>query len=262
MEKIIMRLQNVFGYYPFSVISTNIFAVVFGASIAWLCFKVSPNDCLQQAINVLIAILGALVGWALGMFFAPFSENEAARFTSIGQAISVFVSGYAISKLDRFLEATMFQDKSSITIAWIRFGLLFCSMLLVMLTVFSNRSYFRADPTRKKTSLQYLDHAVHAVQSSNDIRQDNKVKILSFLEELRKELEKVPIKHTSDAEVVAKQASDLADEYSRLNPRQSVLCINASGLIKAAESLNSVVPTVTEISKRIETFVLAADTDS
>ncbi len=146
MDNFFAGLQKFFGNYPFLVIFTNIFAVAFGLAIAWLCYKVSPGEPLQQVFNTLLAILGALIGWALGMFFAPYSETEAAKFSSIGQAVSAFVSGYVISKLDRFLEKNIFQDDVYITITWVRFGLFFCPMLLVMLTVFSNRAYFRTDP--------------------------------------------------------------------------------------------------------------------
>jgi glucan phosphoethanolaminetransferase (alkaline phosphatase superfamily) len=146
VEKFLSGLEKIFGNYPFSVIFTNIFAVAFSFVIAWLCYAVSLEP-LQQVLNTLLALTGALIGWALGMFFAPYTQTEAARFSSIGQAVSAFVSGYVISKLDRFLEATMFQEQIPVTITWMRFGLIFCSMLLVMLTVFSNRAYFRPDST-------------------------------------------------------------------------------------------------------------------
>ncbi len=145
MDAFLKWLEKFFGNYPFSVIFTNIFSVVFALVIGWLCYAVSSVP-LEQVFNALLAIVGALVGWALGMFFAPYNEKEASRFSSIGQAVSAFVSGYVISKLDRFLEASMFQEHVPITITWVRFGLVFCSMLLVMLTVFTNRAYFRPDP--------------------------------------------------------------------------------------------------------------------
>ena len=151
MEKALEWLERVLGNYPFSIIFTNIFAIAFAFIIGWLCFTVSTEP-LPQVFNVLLALTGALIGWALGMFFAPFTEKEAARFSSIGQAVSAFASGYVISKLDRFLEAAMFQDNIPITITWVRLGLLFCSMLLVLLSVFSNRAYFRSMPSTKVPS--------------------------------------------------------------------------------------------------------------
>jgi len=144
------NLESVFGRYPYSVISTNVAAAFLGGTIIWLCIKVSPS-VEDQVLNALIAIMGALTGWALGMFFAPYTSDEAARFSSIGQGISVFLSGYVVSKLDRFLEATMFTTsldagttiQTPSPIAWARIGLFVCSVLLIMLTVFTNRAYFR-----------------------------------------------------------------------------------------------------------------------
>jgi uncharacterized membrane protein YeaQ/YmgE (transglycosylase-associated protein family) len=144
MEKFMKWLERVLGKYPFSVISTNIFSILFALVISWLCFQIS-SEPLEQVFNILLAITGALVGWALGMFFAPYTDAEKARFSSIGQAVSAFVSGYVISKLDRFLEASMFANDVPVTITWVRLGLVFCSMLLVLLTVFSNRAYFRPE---------------------------------------------------------------------------------------------------------------------
>jgi len=37
----------------------------------------------------------------------------------------------------------MFQEQTPVTITWVRIGLFSCSMLLVTLAVFSNRSHFR-----------------------------------------------------------------------------------------------------------------------
>jgi hypothetical protein len=145
---LVNRLEGTLGKYPFSIIFTNLFAIVFAILIAWLCLLVS-NDPADRVLNVLLAMIGALLGWAFGMFFAPYDKKERARFSSIGQAVSAFVSGYVISKLDRFLEVTMFgSDKLPITITWVRIGLLSSSLLLIMLLVFSNRSYFRRDQGR------------------------------------------------------------------------------------------------------------------
>lgn len=147
MDKFLASLQKFFGNYPFSVIFTNIFAIIFGLTIVWLCHEINPSEPLEQVYNILLALFGSLIGWALGMFFAPYTPTEAARFSSIGQAVSVFASGYLISKLDRFLEVTMFSAGTPTPITWVRFGVFFCSILLIMLTVFTNRVYFRADST-------------------------------------------------------------------------------------------------------------------
>lgn len=143
-DGVIKWLEKVFGRHPFSVIFTNLFAFAFGSLILWLCFEVD-NDHLAQKLNVLLVMIGALLGWSLGMFFAPYDTGEAERFSSIGQSISVFASGYLVSKLDRFLEATLFVNNIPYQLAWIRALLVLSSVMLSMLLVFTNRAYFRRD---------------------------------------------------------------------------------------------------------------------
>lgn len=145
-------VEQPLGRYPYSVISTNVAAAALAIAIVWLCIQVS-DSVQDQVFNGLLTIFGALIGWAFGMFFAPYTKEEASRFSSIAQGISVFVSGYVVSKLDRFLEATMFTTTvvggntvdTPTSITWVRIGLFLCAALLVMLTVFTNRAYFRPE---------------------------------------------------------------------------------------------------------------------
>lgn len=153
MEKEEEEFQKFFGEYGWTVIFTNGFAMLFLGAIIWLCIAAGHN-LSEVIVNTLVSLTGALVGWALGMFYVPYSKVEAERFAAIGKTVSAFVSGYAISKLDRFLELSMFQktvrDGQQIEIpvdaTWLRFGLLLCSLLLAFLVVFSNRAYFRSEP--------------------------------------------------------------------------------------------------------------------
>lgn len=142
-------LRRSFGDYPWTIIITNFACILFLIGIGLLCFHVSTTT-EDRVLNTLTATLGTLIGWALGIFFAPYTKDEESRFSTIGQGISVFVSGYVVSKLDRFFESTMFA-KSTVagitteipsTISWIRLALFTCSALLIMLAVFTNRAYF------------------------------------------------------------------------------------------------------------------------
>ena len=93
-----------------------------------------------------------LVGWALGMFFAPYSKKEQDSFSKIAAAISAFVSGYIVSKFDRFLESSLFGEEGPDFLSWLRAGLFFSALALAMLSVFSNRLYFGApDPNEEPT---------------------------------------------------------------------------------------------------------------
>ncbi|CAD6514103.1 hypothetical protein LMG28727_00839 [Paraburkholderia kirstenboschensis] len=108
--------------------------------------------------------------------------------------------------------------------------------------------------------LSHLNHAVQAVQTADGMKEGSKEKIVSLLEELRVALAGAPAAQLSDAELVAEQASDLAEEFSRQKPRQSALNIKASGLVEAANSLKSVVPTAIAIAKQIAASIDNPDT--
>lgn len=88
-------------------------------------------------------MLGALVGWGIGILASPFNKTESTRFISLGQAISAFVSGYLISKLDRFFEVALYSKEGMLhTDAWGRAGLFVASFLVMTLVVFMNRIYW------------------------------------------------------------------------------------------------------------------------
>jgi hypothetical protein len=79
------------------------------------------------------------------MFFVPYGTEDRSVFENIGKIVSVFVSGYALSKLDRFLEASLFDDKKPRMEAWARTGLFAATALLALLTVVTNRLYFHPE---------------------------------------------------------------------------------------------------------------------
>ena len=54
---------------------------------------------------MLFALLGAIVGFLLGVVAAPLTEQEATRFSEVGKIISTFLGGYLLSKLDPLITA-------------------------------------------------------------------------------------------------------------------------------------------------------------
>jgi hypothetical protein len=58
-------------------------------------------------INVLVLISGALIGWVVGMLMTPVTGNEQAHFPEYGKALSTFVTGYLVAKLDRLFESVV-----------------------------------------------------------------------------------------------------------------------------------------------------------
>ncbi|MEG0861003.1 MAG: hypothetical protein RSD81_20770 [Pseudomonas sp.] len=138
------RLQRHLGSNPGTVIFATLFFLVF-ASVIWeltSTLNVENPQPNGTAINRLIALLGALVGWALGILFAPFSTAEKEQFQGIAKVISAFVAGYLLSKAEAFFQITLFPKDNSIPVTnWIRVGIFAASMLLGALIVFIHRLY-------------------------------------------------------------------------------------------------------------------------
>lgn len=95
--------------------------------------------------NVLITLIGAIFGWAVAIMYTPFGDADAARLHSLSQAITVFASGYLISKFDRFLEKSLFGADSSPSYAWVPMGLAICAFLSTKVMTFEARQY-ASDP--------------------------------------------------------------------------------------------------------------------
>ncbi|MBB1634998.1 hypothetical protein [Cupriavidus sp. UME77] len=136
------RLDELFGPHWGTVAFTNLFAAVF---IFWLVRVARHIASSEQAraVNYLLMLLGALLGWGGAMLFSPYGESDKGTFDHIGKLASVFLSGYLVSKIDRFIEATSFVDKAPVTETWIRAGLFTATALLALIFVVTNRMYFR-----------------------------------------------------------------------------------------------------------------------
>lgn len=139
------RLQRHLGSNPGTVIFATLFFLVFAYVIWDLTSTLNAQNPQSSgvAINRLIALLGALVGWALGILFAPFSTAEKEQFQGIAKVISAFVAGYLLSKAEVFIQRTLFPPAPEAfpLMSWIRVGIFTASMLLGALIVFIHRLY-------------------------------------------------------------------------------------------------------------------------
>jgi ABC-type uncharacterized transport system permease subunit len=135
------RWTRKLGPHPFSLLFTGLFAVLFGSLLAYLCVILGA-DRPAVGLNLLVALLGALSGWAVGMFFSPIDERDAQRLQFVGKTVGAFISGYLLGKIDPFLVEQMKRaTESPSTINWIRVGLFGASALLGAVVVFVNRAY-------------------------------------------------------------------------------------------------------------------------
>lgn len=138
-------MDETFGPNWCTVVFTDLFAVVFIYWLIQVAQGIAPNDH-ARTVNYLLMLIGALVGWAVAMLSAPYGKTDRDVLAQVAKIASVFITGYAISKLDRFIEATSFADKTPVMNTWLRAGLFGATALLAMIFVVTNRMYFRPAP--------------------------------------------------------------------------------------------------------------------
>jgi len=136
---------------PWAVIAVNIHALLLTAGIVWVSFYAGQpaTGPVPHHLNLLVGILGCLLGWFVGTLASPYDKPEAQRFISLGQAVSLFVSGVLVSKIDRFLESALFDKDGIYRDAWERAGIFAAAFLLMALVTYVNRTYYsvtRSDP--------------------------------------------------------------------------------------------------------------------
>jgi hypothetical protein len=135
-------LQNHLGSNPGTIIFATLFFFAFAGLIWNLTGTLTSGGSANEVgLNRLIALLGALAGWAVGMLFAPFSEAEKAQFQGIAKVTSAFIAGYLLSKAEVFIKLTLFPEGPFPTMNWIRVGIFLATFLLGALTVFIHRLY-------------------------------------------------------------------------------------------------------------------------
>jgi hypothetical protein len=129
------------GRYRVAVMSANIMAVAFNSILIWACWQLGNNDSKAFTLNILLCLLGAAIGWGAGILATPIAQDDTAQFAKVGQIISALVTGYIVSKLDRFLERVLYSSDQPNTIAWERFCLFLVALLVMLIVVFINRWY-------------------------------------------------------------------------------------------------------------------------
>lgn len=76
------------------------------AGIVWGAFKAGNSP----PINILVAVTGGLIGWIVGMLMTPVTGMEQIRFPEYGTALSTFVTGYLVAKIDRLFELAVNKE--------------------------------------------------------------------------------------------------------------------------------------------------------
>ncbi|MCX7293605.1 hypothetical protein [Janthinobacterium sp.] len=136
--------------YLLTAIVTLICGIFALGVLIWAAWTISPNSGIL-AKNYLIVLIAFLLGWTTGMYLSPYNGKEKLKFVTIGQAISAFLSGYVLSKFDRFIESFLFgQNKLPIYDNWIHLGMFIASFLIACILVFTARAYFDIEEKKEE----------------------------------------------------------------------------------------------------------------
>ena len=139
VSKTLLRID--LGPFRLAVASANILAFGFFSVLLWASHQFGQNDSKAFTLNVLICLLGVALGWGVGILATPITPEDPGHFARLGQAASAFLTGYVVSKLDRFLENALYAGNQPVAIAWERTCLFTISFLVMLIVVFINRWY-------------------------------------------------------------------------------------------------------------------------
>ena len=81
-------------------------------------------------LSIQIIVAGALIGWVVGILVTPLSPGEKSRFSEYGTAISTFITGYLVAKIDRVFDLSI-KDRADINELLIGRVLMFVSAFIL-----------------------------------------------------------------------------------------------------------------------------------
>ncbi len=110
-------------------------------SILWfLCFRIVATP-LDGYLNLAIILASICSGWLLGTFVSPESGREEKSFMTYGKAVSAFVSGYLVSKLDKVVEKILSPETLAMPVAGFRLAGSIAAVISALLVTYIVRAY-------------------------------------------------------------------------------------------------------------------------
>jgi len=61
-------------------------------------------------LNVSLCLFGMAAGWTIGVLLSPMTATEETKFTGYGKALSAFVTGFVVAKLELVLKSFDFTQ--------------------------------------------------------------------------------------------------------------------------------------------------------
>jgi hypothetical protein len=120
--------------------------VSFGFAVIWGVAAAGLLVAWKDGIAVLGAMVGFALGWFAGILMAPYQEEEK-RFTRVSKGVAGFIGGYIVGKVDRVFDLVVDKANGGPLILnpyfartiWLAAGCFFVTGL----TVFVARTYWQ-----------------------------------------------------------------------------------------------------------------------
>jgi len=107
---------------------------------------ISPTE-KDFILNLTIIIFGTTIGWIAGILSSPYGQKEKEQFTTIVKGVTVFLSGYAMAKLDPIITVILKPEMFIEPVVAFRAIAFMTSLLLSVVITFVYRKYARVCPT-------------------------------------------------------------------------------------------------------------------
>jgi hypothetical protein len=122
------------------------------AYLALAAFLISAlSDTRQaEALSASVAMVGAAIGWLLGVALSPYTKEEKSSFTKYGAAVAAFGSGYLVARTDDLVKQIL--SSALQPVVGFRLALFVTAVLVSMLVTHANRSYATNRPGGKQVS--------------------------------------------------------------------------------------------------------------
>lgn len=109
-------------------------------TLAVLSFRIKENE-EDKWINLAIVVLGISVGLLLGMYISPYGTGERQNFAEYATAVSAFLSGYLLAKIDGLITKLFSPEQILRPVAGFRLVSGFSSLIVTMLITYVVRAY-------------------------------------------------------------------------------------------------------------------------
>ena len=120
--------------------ATSLFAGILILTLVILAFRVKEKE-EDKWINLAVIVLGLSVGWLLGFYTAPYNKHEATEFKELATAVSVFLSGYLVAKVDGLITKILSPEQVMRPVAGFRVIAAFSSLVLSLIVTYVGRAY-------------------------------------------------------------------------------------------------------------------------